>query len=337
MLHSLFYLHPNNTCQPSHIEPLVHVYGGTLSIPDRQLLSIFQLFENQRKASVASIICRWHSSSNVTSTTPLEALQTLDPIRVLRTCLAYPTRRTFAEQVDGKEGPYDRQIYDPKFVLSLFAHMLFESPPASALAWVQLCRTNVISLLIRALSAQDNGVRSAAFCQIAALWKCLEVRDLNSTMFMLLNVYGQTADMQEKPHVLYILTQLRDTFPSLSHDPAPRLPSYTALVLVHAVRGIFYPFGFIYPLTARFLLQRPELDIDDVPMLYGMLYSSSEDWKKERGWMIRFLADGMMCTKDWRVFKRRHTWDLLSSIFQSSETDHTLRNGILEVSSLSCL
>ena len=127
---------------------------------------------------------------------------------------------------------------------------------------------------------------------------------------------------------------LKDVLPSPSEPetPPPRLPSYTTLVLAHALRGVFYPSNFIYPLTARFLLQRPELDTSDVPMLYNMLYSSSDDWKKERGWIIRFLSDGMMSTKDWRVLKRRHTWDLLASLFQSSETDWPLRKGIFEVS-----
>lgn len=97
------------------------------------------------------------------------------------------------------------------------------------------------------------------------------------------------------------------------------------------MRGIFYPSNFVYPLTARFLLQRPELDTNDVPLLYSMLYSSTDDWKKERAWIVRFLSDGLMNTEDWRVFQRRHTWDLLASLFQSSESDHALRNGILEV------
>lgn len=66
-------------------------------------------------------------------------------------------------------------------------------------------------------------------------------------------------------------------------------------------------------------------------MLYNMLYSSADDWKKERGWIIRFLSDGMMSTEDWRVLKRRHTWDLLSSLFQSSEGDRALRHGVFEV------
>ena len=113
-----------------------------------------------------------------------------------------------------------------------------------------------------------------------------------------------------------------------------RLPTYTALLLMHALRAIFNPSNLIYPLTARFLLQRPTLDTADVPMLYGMLYSSSDDhWKKERAWMIKFLGDGMVGSEDWRILKRRHTWDLLASLFQSADEveDTSLRMGILEV------
>jgi nucleolar pre-ribosomal-associated protein 1 len=67
-------------------------------------------------------------------------------------------------------------------------------------------------------------------------------------------------------------------------------------------------------------------------MLFGMLYSNSDtDWKKERTWIIRFLSDGMINTDDWKVLKRRHTWDLLASMFQSFDKDRGLRSGILEV------
>jgi nucleolar pre-ribosomal-associated protein 1 len=115
-------------------------------------------------------------------------------------------------------------------------------------------------------------------------------------------------------------------------DSLPRVPSYTTLLLAHAFRALFYPSSFLYPLTARFLLQRPTLDSGDVPMLFAMLYSSDEEWRKERGWIVRFLADGMTgSSEDWRVFKRRHTWDLLASLFQSEARDRVLRHGILDV------
>ena len=140
--------------------------------------------------------------------------------------------------------------------------------------------------------------------------------------------------MQEKPHVLYILHMLKDTLKESPEEcTSSRLPSFTTLLLSHALRGVFYPENFIYPLTARFLLQRPELDITDVPMLYTMLYSSSDNWKRERSWILKFIADAMLSAgeEEWRAFKRRHTWDLLASLFQGGGgKDRTLRNEILE-------
>jgi nucleolar pre-ribosomal-associated protein 1 len=145
--------------------------------------------------------------------------------------------------------------------------------------------------------------------------------------------------MHEKPHVLYVFHILKDTFKEPVEDPPPRLPSFSTLLLAHALRGIFYPEQFIYPLTARFLLQRAELDTTDVPMLYAMLYSSSDDWRRERSWIMKFIADAMLGAgeEEWKVFRRRHTWDLLASLFQSGPQDRALRNDVLEASSLDFL
>ncbi|KAJ7780624.1 ribosome 60S biogenesis N-terminal-domain-containing protein [Mycena maculata] len=319
-LHILFNLHPTNTCQITHVQPLVRIYRGTSSTSDRMLLSIFQLFETQRKVSVASLLGQWSTTPEIPSSNILEAVQSLDAILVLRTCLHFPKWRCLGDQTYFAENSRDAQLYDPVFLILIFAQAMAEKIPDSAFGWIELFRTNIVSLLIRTLSAKDGYLREVARSQLAALWAHLE-----------------TADMQEQPHVVYVLNVLRNLLPQPTAEPIRRLPSYTTLILLHALRGIFYPSNFIYPLTARFLLQRPTLDVTDVPMLYGMLYSSSDDWKKERGWIIRFISDGMMSTDDWRVLKRRHTWELLAGLFQSSEQDLALRNSILEVlANLTC-
>lgn len=144
--------------------------------------------------------------------------------------------------------------------------------------------------------------------------------------------------MQEKQQVVYVLGLLRNLHQSSSEcdsdGTVPRLPSFITLLLAHAMRAIFYPSNFIYPLTSRFLLQRPEMDPTDVPMLYSMLFSSTDDWKRERAWILRFLSDGMLSSEDWRILKRRHTWDLLASLFQRSVEDKQLRRSVLDVSSI---
>ncbi|OCH95273.1 hypothetical protein OBBRIDRAFT_767994 [Obba rivulosa] len=313
LLHVLFHLHPNNTCQPTHVQPLLRIYGGTLSSSDRRLLAIFRLFEHTRKMSVAVLFSRWSASGDVVSSSSLEAIQSLDPNLIFKTCLAFPQWRSLDED-NIEENERGVMLYDPVFVALLFAQVLSDNPPSSALDWLQVFRTNTVSLLIRALSSDDELMRQVAFAQIASLYKCME-----------------TADLQEIPHIMHILNLLKDLIVTPPGSDCPRLPTYITLLLSHALRGVFYPSNFIYPLTARFLLQRPEVDTQDVPMLYGMLYSSSEQWKKERGWMVRFLSDGLVGTPEWRILKRRHTWDLLASLFQSEGTDRALRHGILEV------
>ena len=175
LLHILFNLHPANTCQVTHVEPLVQIYRGTLSCADGQLLSIFRLFETQRKVSVASLLTRWSPSANQASSTSLEAIQSLDPIVVLRTCLNFPRWRRLEKPTTEMVSAHDAQLYDPLFLMLLFAQTLAENPPSSAFAWVELFRTNIVSLLIKALSSKCGGIREVALCQIAALWQHLEV------------------------------------------------------------------------------------------------------------------------------------------------------------------
>ncbi|KAF9046067.1 hypothetical protein BDZ89DRAFT_1155358 [Hymenopellis radicata] len=313
LLHILFHLHPSNTCQITHILPLLPIYYGTISISDRRLLSIFRLFESQRKTSIAVLFEKWDASPDGTSNNSLEAIRSLDSNMLHRTCLQFPKWRVVEDQsAEYEDAP--STLYDPIFVILLFVQMLADSPPTSAFAWIELFRTNIVGVLIRALSAKDDHVRELGLCAIAGLWTSLE-----------------GVDLQERLPVQHILALLRNAIPPPApNEPFKRLPTFTTLLLSHALRSIFYPYQFMYPITARFLLQRPEIDTSDVPMLFGLLYSSSDEWRRERTWMIHLLSDGLVGSDDWKVFKRRHTWDLLASIFQSSP-DRALRRSIFEV------
>jgi nucleolar pre-ribosomal-associated protein 1 len=175
LIHILFHLHPANTCQPSHVEPLIRIYKGTLSSADRKVLSIFHLFEVQRRAPITSLLTRWSSSMDTTSSNSLEAIHSLDPIQVFRSCLMFPTWRKFENAAIAEDITDDAQLYDPIFIILLFACMLSEGPPTSAFGWVELFRTNIISLLIRSMSSKDGAIRDMALIQLSGLWKCLKV------------------------------------------------------------------------------------------------------------------------------------------------------------------
>jgi nucleolar pre-ribosomal-associated protein 1 len=138
-------------------------------------LSILHLFEIQRKTSVASLINRWSPSPDLACSTALEALQNLDPIRVLRTCISFPKWRRLEDQAVEKKYTLGTEIYDPVFLILLFTRMLSDNTPAYAFSWVEIFRTNVVSLLIRCMSSNDGKIREIALCQIVGLWRSLEV------------------------------------------------------------------------------------------------------------------------------------------------------------------
>ncbi|KAG9079747.1 hypothetical protein FRC06_007516, partial [Ceratobasidium sp. 370] len=246
----------------------------------------------------------------------LSAVCNFDPVLMFRTCTSFPQRRDpGTTELPKTERKGD--IYDPNFVLPLLAALMVRDEPVTSMEWVSLCRTNVLSLALSSLSSKRPTMRQLGYASLTTAYVRL-----------------MDVDFQERGQLIYTLDLLRDLLPQTSTTPSdfiPRLPTYTTLLLSHAIRDILVPATALYPLISRFLLQRPEFDPRDVPMLYTLLYSSTGEWKRERGWVLRFLADGMRSTGDWKVLKRRHTWDLLASLFQSAAKDRTLRISILEV------
>jgi nucleolar pre-ribosomal-associated protein 1 len=168
------------------------------------------------------------------------------------------------------------------------------------------------------------------------------------------NAAIQSSEFQEQAQTLYILNTLSRLYGaktaktvngyqssvSKTTEPTTRLSCFTTLFFAHAIRALYMPASILYPLTSRFLLQRPEFDPLDPPMLYSMLYSGLEsdfgskegNWKRERNWMLKFLADGMVGSQDWVVLQRRHTWDLLATVFQANRNDKSLVMSISKVS-----
>ncbi len=179
LLFALFNLHPSNTCQVTHVEPLVDIYRAMLSPSDLKLYSIFRLFEAERKLSVAALFSRWSTSPSAPSSSFLEAVQSLDPNIVMRTCLRFPNWRKLEEQLKTAIDNHDAQLYDPVFLILIFGNMISMNPPSTTIAWVEMFRTNIVSLLVRSLSSKDARMREIALCHLAALWKSLQVKSSN--------------------------------------------------------------------------------------------------------------------------------------------------------------
>lgn len=175
LLDTFFKAHPANTCQPNQVAPLIRIYQGTQSVSDRQLLSIFQLFERQRRTSVALVLSQWSSNSASTSKTPQEALASLTPDTVIATYRNFPQYRTTQiEKVAPFHGQHDQQ-YDPIFVLLLLLAALIDETPKTPALWTEIGKTCVLALAVSALSSKDDGIRKIAGSVLGCAMKVLQV------------------------------------------------------------------------------------------------------------------------------------------------------------------
>lgn len=175
LLHALFHKHPNNACQPTHMGPLLRLYGGSPGRADRVLLSIFKLYEEQRSASAGSFLVRWTASQGgAPSARAAHALASMDAARIFRSCAPLSTQKLFDFDA-WHEGEGMAALYDPVFVVLLLGQAVLEAASYSALEWVELFRTNSASVALCMLSYREDALRRMAHSVIGNLWTALQV------------------------------------------------------------------------------------------------------------------------------------------------------------------
>jgi nucleolar pre-ribosomal-associated protein 1 len=167
-------MHPVNTCQLTHIVPLLKLYRGTMTLTDRRLLDIFHLFEEQKQLSAASLLRQWTAHTSSASNKTLDAVMSLEPKAVFQTCISYPQRRSFTLQPRLAASDPER-LYDPAFIILLFGELICEGS-LSGFDWVEVFRTNVASVAICALASRDPSIRKAASTVIAGVLHFVKVR-----------------------------------------------------------------------------------------------------------------------------------------------------------------
>jgi hypothetical protein len=66
-------------------------------------------------------------------------------------------------------------------------------------------------------------------------------------------------------------------------------------------------------------------------MLYELLYSSDDDHRLKRQWILRILAAGASAEGDYKLYQRRHVLEICMTHFASSLADGTERAIIIDV------
>lgn len=137
--------------------------------------------------------------------------------------------------------------------------------------------------------------------------------------------------MREKNQVMLLLDTLKNSIVDREDNVAPRIPTVITTFVAHALSTLLRPDHFMYPHVNKFCLQRPTIDMEDIPMFYSLFNSSSEQHRKERVWMLRLLAASLKTSEDYKLFKRRHVVDLLVAFFNSQLSEPLSKKIVIEV------
>ena len=188
--------------------------------------------------------------------------------------------------------------YDHEFVLPLLSMMLIGTREVDLRSFVEV---GALSYLLVALSAASSSIRSMAYSMVGSVLAMME-----------------ESDFRERRQVVVALKALRDAIPEENMSLTP----CTTVFVGRAVRIALHPENVpLYPIVNKFLLQRPVLDLDDVPLFYSLFNSSSEAFRAERIWLLRLLAAGLRRKSDYAVFRRRRVFDLLLNLCDSKLAD----------------
>ena len=174
-VHALFYLHPSNTCQPSHIAPLISVYRGTLDAPDLSILSLFQLFERERRYSCGSIMARWPGTTTLSPSGALNALASLEAARVTRLYTTWPVWRGLRACDPPKEDATYDGLYDPVFILLLLGQVLADDKPKTTLDVIRIFHSNAPCVVTLGLSSKHEDMRGFSWAILGGLAASIEV------------------------------------------------------------------------------------------------------------------------------------------------------------------
>ncbi|GAA5900082.1 hypothetical protein JCM5296_002051 [Sporobolomyces johnsonii] len=303
---------PSAAANARTADQLIPFYRGTLSSTDRALLDLFQRIELVSGTSLSPSLRAWNPSTD--STTLLDgsrigALGATQKPFVRRSWL-----RAFASSRLEYSNEDDTKTYDPRFLIG-FVLALVEEDELKVQEWTILLESGVLGTVVAALAASEPSLRDMARATLAATLKKIE-----------------PLTFREKDELQLLLTHCRNALFSSQGEP---IPSTIALFLAHCVSLLGAPESPLYPAFTRFLLQRPVIDMRDVPMFYMMMYSSNSDEfaaapREERAWMVRYLTEGLIRTQDWKIYRRRQVFELLASLFQTSRQDAPLRKLILQ-------
>ncbi|CAG8618200.1 725_t:CDS:10 [Paraglomus brasilianum] len=332
LIHRLYDLFPSICYRQAYLPFLIEIYGATTADSDRLLLDIFIKYEKITKVSVIMYLMTWGPGSSKLVTKKrlmgenvvVESMGLLDSMALMQSYTHFKIddglevaveNSLIEERIEESEERIKMRTApacDLSFMLTLFANLMSYGGMIDCRRFIEV---NALGLVIVSLSSNRDNVRRAAYYLLDEFYVLLE-----------------RAIFREKKQILLLLNSLKNAITERESIESPqRIPTIITVFVAHSLTIFLNPAHSMYPQINKFLLQRPIIDLADVPMFYQLMYSSSSNSQKDRVWILRLLSAGLKSFSDYKLFKRRYVWDIISGYYISRVSDNVTRKIINEI------
>ncbi|KAF9159695.1 hypothetical protein DFQ26_006281 [Actinomortierella ambigua] len=330
LIYTLTYVEPAACCKSGFLPTLMACYTASTSKADELLLAVLRIHETQTSGSISHRAPLWGSGNdNAKLASTLfgqalitESLALLDPLVMLNSAINLSLDRPLETRAKVEVSASDFAepgaecervpMYDPCFLLPLFATYMSYGNQLDCRRFMEV---NGLGFIVATLSSNDEGMRRAAYFLLDEFYTILS-----------------NVQLREKNQMMLVLDSLKNSVVEREDGQAPpRIPSVLTLFVTHAIVSVLRPDHFMYPHVNKFCLQRPTMDLEDIPMFYSLFNSSSDHFRKERVWILRLLSGALKSYDDYKLYRRRHVMELLTGFANSPVSDPLSRRIVLEI------
>ena len=326
---------PKACCSRTSLRVVLRGYSASITAADLLRMQLLTVHE-ESGVTLASVGFKWGAASSTTRTTRAASLSQsfswfynataqgdggsgaasggLLASRVKATLVHYPASRGPVSgdgavgEAEGVDAPHAEEVYDPMFMLPLLNHLL----TTSEVPVRTFTASGALTLAVASLSSAVKSVRQLAYAAVAQYLELLA---------------GDAEGFRERPQVELVLRVVQASVPA----PFARLPALVCLFVAEALDVALKPTHAHYQVINSFLLKKPTLDLNDVPLFYTMFNHGGQHHRARRSWLLNYLGDGVQGVADHHALARRHVYGILMTYASSCVADTTTRLAVLRV------
>jgi nucleolar pre-ribosomal-associated protein 1 len=160
----------------------------------------------------------------------------------------------------------------------------------------------------------------------------LSIRKEAATNISKFAVKLKESSFDGKDQIWLLLCELVETAKQVI-DQQP-LPTVIAAFASHALSVLNDPLHCMYPKINKFLTSGPTWTFDKIPLMFKILDESpslDDAHHLEMGWLLTYMLTGLRTQADMAIYRKRHVFEKLFSVYNSTYLAPGLRDKILKI------